>query len=93
MIAVKNVQMGKSSTPSKPGTVRRICDIYDFFAPYTNVLTYLLTYCSHCHSYKSLLVLGAASTLSCFDVPLYKRTFLGILTIQFKFHWLLPVGG
>ena len=21
-----------------------ICDIYDFFAPYTNVLTYLLTY-------------------------------------------------
>ena len=22
----------------------RICDIYDFFAPYTNVLTYLLTY-------------------------------------------------
>ena len=22
---------------------RRICDIYDFFAPYTNVLTYLLT--------------------------------------------------
>ena len=23
---------------------RRICDIYDFFAPYTNVLTYLLTY-------------------------------------------------
>jgi len=26
------------------GQVRRICDIYDFFAPYTNVLTYLLTY-------------------------------------------------
>jgi len=25
-------------------TARRICDIYDFFAPYTNVLTYLLTY-------------------------------------------------
>ena len=23
---------------------RRICDIYDFFAPYTNVLTYLLSY-------------------------------------------------
>ena len=24
---------------------RRICDIYDFFAPHINVLTYLLTYC------------------------------------------------
>jgi len=23
--------------------IRRICDIHDFFAPYTNVLTYLLT--------------------------------------------------
>ena len=23
---------------------RRICDIYDFFAPHINVLTYLLTY-------------------------------------------------
>ena len=25
-------------------TFRRICDIYDFFAPHINVLTYLLTY-------------------------------------------------
>jgi len=33
---------------------RRICDIYDFFAPHINVLTYLLTYTwklakKHCH--------------------------------------------
>jgi len=26
------------------GPPRRICDIYDFFAPHINVLTYLLTY-------------------------------------------------
>ena len=29
--------------PSRAGP-RRICDIYDFFAPHINVLTYLLTY-------------------------------------------------
>jgi len=35
---------------------RRICDIYDFFVPHRNVLTYLLTYVSQvgwCHTVKS----------------------------------------
>jgi len=30
---------------------QRICDIYDFFAPHINVLTYLLTY-SHTHRFN-----------------------------------------
>ena len=40
-LVVTRVHCGQTVHP------RPICDIYDFFAPYTNVLTYLLTYYSY----------------------------------------------
>jgi len=35
---------GESVESTEGDDSRRICDIYDFFAPHINVLTYLLTY-------------------------------------------------
>ena len=35
---------GESAESTEGDDSRRICDIYDFFAPHINVLTYLLTY-------------------------------------------------
>ena len=63
---------------------RRICDIYDFFVPHINVLTYLLTYFICLERGADLLMaqlMPLPPTVSCFSKIQIGFTFLVLVRV------------